>query len=286
MSKRKNKILVPYDFSSDAENALKVAFQMVKEQDQGITLLHVIDAPHFPYIKSEFSDRYNSEIQEIAMNSLKLLTVNGIENQVNLELIVEVGHPARSILNFVRKEKISLVIMGSQGIHSINKALIGSSTTEKVVRYASCPVITVKNEISLDKIRNIIFATDLTTTPLIITQQLTTLCTRLGASLLLLKINTHHEWQTTGKIKDKMRKFAEIHDLKEYTSVIYDDKSPEEGIVNFTRDDDACMLAMPVHNMVRVPELIRGYHTADKVSNDTDKLLWTYAYDNFRNLDK
>jgi hypothetical protein len=50
--------------------------------------------------------------------------------------------------------------MGTQGASGLDEVLIGS-TTERVVRFAHCPVITLKQEINLDEIDKIVFATDL-----------------------------------------------------------------------------------------------------------------------------
>jgi hypothetical protein len=48
--------------------------------------------------------------------------------------------------------------MGSKGANGFEEALIGSNT-EKVVRHAKCPVLTVKSKVGIDQVKEIVFAT-------------------------------------------------------------------------------------------------------------------------------
>ncbi|MFH1328370.1 MAG: universal stress protein [Candidatus Bathyarchaeota archaeon] len=56
---------------------------------------------------------------------------------------LEVGHPAEEICKAIEKGKFDLAILGSKGISEINSFFMGS-ISEKVTRYATCPVLIVR----------------------------------------------------------------------------------------------------------------------------------------------
>ena len=52
------------------------------------------------------------------------------------------GSPAEKILALAKKEKIDLIIMGAHGRTGLDRVIFGS-VADKVVKSASCPVLTV-----------------------------------------------------------------------------------------------------------------------------------------------
>lgn len=160
MATKKNYILVPYDFSDDSANALKVACLIANRQSHHIILLHVIEIPRYRYVEPKFSEAYASQLRDMALRELADLPEKRVESQISTELLVKVGYPSRVILNFIKKEKVDLVVMGSRGIHNPGKSIEGS-TTEKIVRNTKCPVLTVTSKMNLDNIQDIVFASDL-----------------------------------------------------------------------------------------------------------------------------
>lgn len=67
---------------------------------------------------------------------------NPFLNDFKITLKTLEGHPAERILQKVEEENIDLIVMGASGKHAIERFLLGS-VTEKIVRYAKCPVLTV-----------------------------------------------------------------------------------------------------------------------------------------------
>ena len=59
-----------------------------------------------------------------------------------METRVELGSPAEKIVAFVEKEQIDMIIMGVHGRTGLDRMIFGS-VANKVVKSASCPVLTV-----------------------------------------------------------------------------------------------------------------------------------------------
>ena len=62
---------------------------------------------------------------------------------VELESHVVVGHPAEQILRYAEDSHADLIVMGRRGTTRATRWILGS-VSERVMRYAHCPVTVVK----------------------------------------------------------------------------------------------------------------------------------------------
>lgn len=141
-------ILVPTDFSQDAERALEVATYLAAEFGSRIVLLHAyhIDFPHTspgftaPVLLPE---GFYVECQNQATLRVEALAKETAERGIEATGI-SVERPASlGILDQIESLPADLVVMGTRGITGLKHVALGS-TAERVVRRASCPVLTVK----------------------------------------------------------------------------------------------------------------------------------------------
>lgn len=154
------KILVPFDTSKNAFNALDKAVAIAKESpDIELEILYVAVIPKsslqgnyatYAYsAESQFSD-VNSIIQA-ATNELQneyedikaLIAdhIDGVDGRVKLTLIPGMS-PVDDIVEYAEKIRCDLIVMGSRGLGAI-RGIMGSVSTG-VLRYASMPVLIVK----------------------------------------------------------------------------------------------------------------------------------------------
>ena len=133
------KILVPYDGSSPAKNAVTEAIGLAKKFDGSIAMLHV----HWDigsttaYDGTEVRDQVSIKLFEDVETELKGSGVKYVlhsENDPN---------PPDVILSTAKREKIDAIVMGSRGIGGARAWLLGS-VSSKVAAEAQCPVIIVK----------------------------------------------------------------------------------------------------------------------------------------------
>ena len=66
------------------------------------------------------------------------------ENGISASYNILQGNVASEILNFAKKKRISLIIMGSKGLHGIEKIMTLGSVSRKVSEQAKCPVLLVR----------------------------------------------------------------------------------------------------------------------------------------------
>lgn len=139
-------ILIPTDFSKHAKNALIEGLQLVNMFEAKITLLHVIEEPIPPaYYLPANNITIETHLTAAKKNSLNHLSelVQDINKSESANIDVIEGHVASSIKNYADNHEVDLIVMGAHGYTGLKHFLLGS-TTEKMVRIASCPILIVK----------------------------------------------------------------------------------------------------------------------------------------------
>ncbi len=141
-------ILVPVDFSDFSQMALKHAAELSKEFQAKLHLLHVVDKRVYPtyYLMGEGSmtEAY-PDLLDKSMDSLKKFSDDSNVDHASVEMHVCEGVPHSEIVQFSKAADVDLVLMVKHGMSGLEKMLIGS-TTEKVLRKADRPVLTLRAE--------------------------------------------------------------------------------------------------------------------------------------------
>jgi nucleotide-binding universal stress UspA family protein len=140
------KILVPLDFSDCSIAGLEFAIRFASAWSAKLVLLNCMPVSSFepsgPYGAYGFPE-INTYAQDAAEKEMRDLTAALKKRGVDAETVVELGVPAHSICNYARAHEVDLIAMSTHGSTGLTHALIGS-TTEHVVRYADCPVLTCR----------------------------------------------------------------------------------------------------------------------------------------------
>jgi universal stress protein A len=133
-------ILVPTDFDEHASRAFDVAVSLAQKFDGKITLLHVYQIP--PSIYSSDLAWPTEQLAAAAKKSLADSLAKAKAIFPRIESVLEVGSPGETIVNVANKSHADLIVMATHGRRGLSRALLGS-VTEKVVRLAHQPVLTV-----------------------------------------------------------------------------------------------------------------------------------------------
>ena len=154
-------ILVPTDFSAQADYSLHVAAQLAKKHGCEIYLLHMLELP----VNEVDALSSHSELPE-AMFYMKLARKRFDEvlgkpflKNIKVHEIVKFHQAFNGIIDTCKEFKIDLIVMGSHGVSGFKEMFIGSNT-EKVVRTSDVPVLVIKNYHKKFRIKNFIYASD------------------------------------------------------------------------------------------------------------------------------
>ena len=143
-----SRILVPTDFSPDADAAFAYALELASALAASVDLLHVVENPMAAGVWS--SEMYTSEIVGLQINLVRdakeqLRRCSPMIAGVRFGVFrhVRIGNPAAEIVEMAYERASDLIVMGTAGRTGLSHLLTGS-VTERVVRTAPCPVLTLK----------------------------------------------------------------------------------------------------------------------------------------------
>ena len=278
-------ILVPYDFSQEAEYAFQLAQELAAKASCKLKLVHVIEIPttqHFNTIgEVNLEENFVDKIFMVEMVDKRNAQMKALEElhavaPYQFSTKISFGNPYAGIASEITEIKADLVVMGSKGSSGLEELLIGSNT-EKVVRHSKCPVITVKQPTRAVDIKNIVFASDFSENSKKVIRELKDLQSLLGAELSLVKINTPNSFENTLVSKKNMQSFIKANELTNVKVEIFNSGSEEEGILEYADDVDADMIAMATHGRTGLMHLLGG-SIAEDVVNAAVRPVWTMKF--------
>ena len=256
--KKMKKILVPIDFSDEAEYAAKVAAKIAKKTNSEIFLLHMLDLPSNTIDPAEMGNLYDGPQTVFFMKGIhkrfeafkKLPFFKGVK----LNETVRFHKAFEGVIEESKNNHVDLIVMGSQGATGLKEMLVGSNT-EKVVRHSDIPVLVIKKDIPNFDINNLIYASDFSEVSKKPFQKVVDFANVFDAKIHLLFINTIHNFEPTKVSYDKLKSFISDFTLKEHSINIYNDTTIEEGILNFGKEINADIIAINTHGRSGLSQL-------------------------------
>jgi nucleotide-binding universal stress UspA family protein len=148
------RLLCPVDFSASSMKALQYALSLAQEADAHLTVLHVVtydletEAPEM--YETVIADRrltveeYRKKCEDYSRERLEAAIPQSARDFCTIDTKLATGKPYRAILRIADEQQTDLIVMGVQGRGALDRLLFGS-TTQHVVRQATCPVLTLRN---------------------------------------------------------------------------------------------------------------------------------------------
>jgi nucleotide-binding universal stress UspA family protein len=273
------KILIPCDFSDEATNAFRLAVEMAHATSAEIHAVHVIELPimHEDVLTPlpSFDETLLKELSERGEEKFSALKAEYAKEHIHLETKIEYGPILSSLLDYQKDQKISLIVMGTKGSTGLEEVLIGS-TAEKIVRHSACPVIVVKHYSNLADLKNIVFPNSMEEGQEDLVMHVKALQFALKAKLHLVWIDTSTKGSDHKVVKNRLEDFARRFMMTNYTVNVTSAKNKEVGVIDFTHQIKADMIAMGTHARKGLSHFFKGSITEDVV-NHVDCPIWTYA---------
>ncbi|ULC59444.1 universal stress protein [Flaviramulus sp. BrNp1-15] len=262
------RILVPTDFSSQAENALKVAAQLAKKHNCEIFLLHILE---IPLKEVDPLSSYSSLPEAVFFMKLAHKKFEVLKNKDYLEGLtvhetVDFHEIFKGIFHVCKKHNIDLIVMGSNGASGLKEMLIGSNT-EKVVRTSETPVIVIKKEHNAFKVKNFVFASDFKDESKAVYKKAIEFANTLGAKIHLLLVITPAKFIISSIAEKRIKDFVSTSNFSNYTINIYNDISIEKGIMNFSQSINADLIGMSTHGRRGISHFFNGSISEDLVNH-------------------
>ncbi|WP_370443850.1 universal stress protein [Aquimarina sp. AU474] len=263
-------ILVPTDFSDQAESALKVAAQIARKNNASIYLLHILElpmhlsdlmssgttaaAPQAVYFMKQTHNKFEELIEKEYLKDLEVVETVSFED-------IHTGINSSS-----EKNNVDIIVMGSHGSTGFEELFIGSNA-EKVVRTSKKPVLVIKEDCEIFEISDFVYATnfDNEDKPSLLAAH--DFSKSINAKLHLVWVNTANGFKTTYETEEKMNLMISGLDISNYTLNIYNDITVEKGILNFAGSVNAGMIGISTHGRKGISHFINGSLGEDVVNH-------------------
>jgi len=143
----RNRILVPVDFSKHSGTAVRYGLEIAAVYGARLQLLHVIEDEVHPLFhltgQASIFDR-NPDIRERCESAIEEIIADAAGPAVEHEIHVLPGHATRDIVKFADENDTDMIVIATHGLTGLSHLVLGS-VAEKVIRRASCLVLTIKS---------------------------------------------------------------------------------------------------------------------------------------------
>jgi nucleotide-binding universal stress UspA family protein len=243
------KILIPTDFSVQAE----YAYLMVRNLEQKIAMqvhfLHILEVPDTVSMDpdgkiqtcGEIDSDYVEKRREIADRKLAALK-NSYGDRIQTHLLL--GKSIDGILDFAEEQHFDLIVMGTKGSSGVKEALSGSET-QRIARRSKIPVLSLMCDRSDLSIDHILLVNNYSQPAAENLTLLKKLITAFNSKVHLLQIRNGKE--EVEAIEAKMKTFAELNNLSNYTCHVLSDKDVESGVIHFNQMNDMDIISIGTH---------------------------------------
>lgn len=257
-------ILVPYDFSECATDALRVAAKLARLSKATLHLVHVYE----DMVDFHTSNQRMREDIELRLDKVpEMLFLHGIP----MKRFMLRQFTVTDMFRNQQLRSMDLIVMGSNGARGLG-GMVGSNT-QRVVRIAPMPILVIKHYAEDFDVKDLVYASNFTATDIEKFLAFRPLVELFDPKIHLLKVNTPGNFERSADSYKAIDRFLQQYELRKFTTTIYNDLSVEEGILNFARGIDADMIAMATHGRKGFFHVVNGSVTEDIVNRTTFPIL-------------
>src|SRR6266851_5646069 len=137
-------ILCPIDFSEFSVSAYEHALSVAEHYQAKLVAQHIVELWRHPSADFAASaglyEEYSQALRESGKKQLQEFVENHTYDEIQPELVVQIGLAADSIVSFAQLQKADVIVMGTHGRRGFDRLMLGS-VTDRVMRTAPCPVL-------------------------------------------------------------------------------------------------------------------------------------------------
>ena len=272
-------ILVPTDFSEQADAALSLAAEMAAANNAELLVLHVVEIPGQQYFNTTGEMDHVDPMEAVWVKKMIEKGESQLDDLynddrlkgINLKTNIRAGNAYYNISDIITEFEPDLIVMGTSGATGAEEILIGSNT-EKVVRNSKVPVLSLKEKMKLSDLEHVLFASEMKDNGIELVKRLKNIVEHSKAKIHLLRVNTPKNFEGSSATSKRMKAYVEKNGL-EAEQHIYNSATEEEGIMEFASDNDIDLIAMGTHGRKGLMHLLSGSIAEDVVNHSKIPVL-------------
>ncbi len=247
----KIKILIPTDFSVQAEFAYLMVKKLEEKASVAIHFLHVLAVPDTVSMDTngiiqtcgEIDVNYVIKQKEIAERKLaNLKTLYGAE--INTHLVL--GKITDAIVHFSEANKFDLIVMGTKGAWGLKEKLAGSET-QIIARRSKVPLLSLMCDRSDLNIQNVLLVHNFKDPINEDLHLLHKLVKAFNTKIHLLQITSGNQQDEKEMVFANMKSFAALNSIENYECHLIQDKDVENGVIHFDQMTNMDIICIGTH---------------------------------------
>ncbi len=267
-------ILVPTDFSANAENALHYAAKIASKGSIKVILLHVFHwNPLHVHTNPELTKKELTNAETLHKTKLiRLMNKFRYSERIDIEPVVRQDLAVDGILKEAEDRQVDMIIMGTKGASGIQKVLFGSNTV-RVIEKAHCPVISVPDKADYDQITKIAYACCFNKSEIESMERVAEIARFFKAQLTILHIYSEsfeEEKEEMSRFIEKIRKNIDYPDISFELLAGYD---VQEILEEYLKKGAADLLVLSTHQRDLLDKIIGKSITGNIVSRSKTPVL-------------
>jgi nucleotide-binding universal stress UspA family protein len=245
------KILIPTDFSVQAEFAYLMVKKLEEKTAIDIHFLHVLNVPDTVTMDSKGNIQTCGEIdvnfvvkqKEIASRKLENLKVL-YGNQINVHLVL--GNTTDAILDFSNSHGFDLIVMGTKGSSGVKEILSGSEA-QIIARRSKIPLLSLMCDRSDLQIQNVLLVHNFSNPKKEGMVLLHKLIKAFNTKVHLLQITSGQVESEKVRVESDMKHFAELNGIDNYECHLINDKDVENGVIHYNQMNNMDIICIGTH---------------------------------------
>lgn len=276
----KLKVLIPTDFSVQAE----YAYLMVKKLEEKIPVethfLHVLGVPDTVTMDKNGKIETCGDISVTHVVSQKEIAVRKLANLKSIygesvHTHFALGKVTERIVSYAEENKFDLIVMGTKGAWGIKEKISGSET-QMIARQSKTPLLSLMCDRSDLVIENILLVHDFSVPKFENLALLHKLILAFNTKTHLLQITTNQSEPEKQALLQLMDKFASLNSITNFQKHLINDKDVENGVVHFNEMQEMDIVCIGTHGKGGL------FHTSatEKLINHLFKPIISYHLNN------
>jgi nucleotide-binding universal stress UspA family protein len=245
------KVLIPTDFSVQAEYAYLMVKKLEEKIPVEIHFIHVLNVPDTVTMNKQGDIHTCGDISVEFVVSQKTIAdrkLNNLKTLYGSDIIthLELGKLTEKIVAYSQENKFDLIVMGTKGAWGLKEKLSGSET-QVVARQSMIPLLSLMCDRSDLVIQNILLVHDFTNPKNENLALLHKLIKAFNTKVHLLQISKDTSDPKKSAIMSNMDEFALANHITNFEMHVLNDSDVENGVIHFNQMQEMDIVCIGTH---------------------------------------
>jgi nucleotide-binding universal stress UspA family protein len=281
------KILVPTDLTPIAELGLQLAAEIARRSGAIISLVNFTKHPFgrtftatgdITLKADPEEERYTLDLLRANQAKLEELAAKYRSAEVEIEYGIIDDELKDGVDDYLDKELIDLVVMGTSGEERAEEVFIGNHT-EQVIKISSCPVLSVRDGFRVDDLDRIVLAISKIKNDyaLLSLNTLRQLAECFSSHIFMVHVKDKSD--SSEELTAYFQQMAEAAALENYSVHVIDADDQADGVISFARENNAGLIAV-IKNTKDGIFRIFSNHFSNRLVKEVGRPVFTFNLQN------